>query len=260
MTAKELQDAMGVYRNQPDADGVNRGNIWALPLDIRENTFKAFNVAFASGTGLPVYTQGAPTGRYIAPSGLNCNQAFVGGCGFQNLVLKGPSFFRSDLSVVKRIRFSENTNLELRGEMLNAFNNINFLIGNASNDINTLAAFGSANFARYTNAYQDISTTNDPVGRSIQLLIKGVAIGYVRRVDICSPHFLSWSAPTRRRFCHDKQSADKSAHSKEAHNSTGVANEQLLSLLCPVLSGKMSRARLFVYFAKSKSFTNEVPT
>jgi hypothetical protein len=172
MTAKDLQDAMGVYRNQPDADGVNRGNIWALPLDIRENTFKAFNVAFAAGTGLPVYTQGAPTGRYIAPSGLNCNQAFVGGCGFQNLVLKGPSFFRSDLSVVKRIRFSENTNLELRGEMLNAFNNINFLIGNASNDVNTLAAFGSANFARYTNAYQDISTTNDPGGRLIQLVVR----------------------------------------------------------------------------------------
>jgi hypothetical protein len=172
MTAKELQDAIGVYRNQADADGVNRGNIWALPLDIRENTFKAFNIAFASGTTLPVYTQGAPTGRYIAPAGLNCNQAFIGECGFQNLVLKGPSFFRSDLSVVKRIKFSENTNLELRGEMLNAFNNINFLVGNASNDVNTLAAFGSANFARYQNAYQDISTTNDPGGRLIQLVVR----------------------------------------------------------------------------------------
>jgi hypothetical protein len=172
MTAKDLQNAMGVYRNQADADGVNRGNIWALPLDIRENTFKAFNIAFASGTGAPIYTQGAPTGRYIAPATLNCNAAYVGECGFQNLVLKGPSFFRSDLSVVKRIKFSENTNLELRGEMLNAFNNINFLIGNANNDINTLAAFGAANFARYTNAYQDISTTNDPGGRLIQLVVR----------------------------------------------------------------------------------------
>jgi hypothetical protein len=172
MTAKELQDAIGVYRNQADADGVNRGNVWVLPLDIRENTFKAFNTAFASGTNLPIYTQGAPTGRYIAPAGLGCSQGIVGQCGFNNLVLKGPSFFRSDLSVVKRIKFSENTNLELRGEMLNAFNNINFLVGSASNDINSLAGLNTATFARFTAAYQDISTTNDPGGRLIQLVVR----------------------------------------------------------------------------------------
>ena len=172
MTAKDLQEAIGVYRNQADADGVNRGNVWVLPLDIRQNTFKAFNTAFAAGSTVPVYTQGAPEGRYIAPSGLGCLQAFAGQCGFNNLVLKGPAFFRSDLSVVKRIRFTENTNLELRGEMLNAFNNINFLIGSPNNDVNTLAGFGAATFGRFTNAYQDISTTNDPGGRLVQLVVR----------------------------------------------------------------------------------------
>jgi hypothetical protein len=172
MTAKDLQEAIGVYRNQADADGINRGNIWALPLDIRENTFKAFNIAFGSGTTGPIYTQGAPTGRYIAPAGFGCLQGIAGECGFNNLVLKGPAFFRSDLSIVKKIRFTENTNLELRGEMLNAFNNINFLIGSASNDINTLGGFGTATFGRYTNAYQDISTTNDPGGRLVQLVVR----------------------------------------------------------------------------------------
>jgi hypothetical protein len=172
MTAKELQKAVGVYRTEADADGVIRGNIWALPFDIRQNTFRAFNTAYGSGTAGPIYNQGAPTGRYIAPAGLNCNFGFTGECGFQNLVLKGPAFFRSDLSIVKRIKFSENTNLELRGEMLNAFNNINFLIGSASNDINTLGGFGTATFARYTAAYQDISTTNDPGGRLVQLVVR----------------------------------------------------------------------------------------
>jgi hypothetical protein len=172
MTAKELQNAIGVYRNQADADGINRGNIWSLPLDIRQNTFRAFNTAFAAGTNQPIYTQGDPTGRYIAPAGLNCISGIVGDCGFQNLVLKGPAFFRSDLSIVKKIRFTENTNLELRGEMLNAFNNINFLIGSASNDINTLGGFGTATFGRYTAAYQDISTTNDPGGRLVQLVVR----------------------------------------------------------------------------------------
>jgi hypothetical protein len=172
MTAKDLQEAIGVYRNQVDADGINRGNVWLLPLDIRENTFRAFNTAFGSGTTGPIYTQGAPTGRYIAPAGLGCLQGFAGQCGFNNLVLKGPAFFRSDLSIVKRVRFTENTNLELRGEFLNAFNNINFLVGNASNDVNTLAGLGAATFARFTNAYQDISTTNDPGGRLVQLVVR----------------------------------------------------------------------------------------
>ena len=172
MTEKDLQNAIGVYRNQPDADGVNRGNVWVLPLDIRTNTFKAFNTAFGTGTTGAIYTQGAPEGRYLAPSGFGCNQAIVGGCGYNNLVLKGPAFFRSDLSIVKKIRFSESMNLELRGEMLNAFNNINFLIGSPNNDVNTLAGLGTATFGRFTNAYQDISTTNDPGGRLVQLVVR----------------------------------------------------------------------------------------
>ena len=172
MTAKDLQEAIGVYRSEADADGVVRGNIWVLPFDIRQNTFKAFNTAFGAGTTGPVYNQGAPTGRYIAPPGLNCLQGFAGQCGFNNLVLKGPSFFRSDLSIVKRIKFSESMNLELRGEMLNAFNNINFLVGSASNDLNTLGGFGTATFGRFTAAYQDISTTNDPGGRLVQLVVR----------------------------------------------------------------------------------------
>ena len=172
MTAKDLQEAVGVYRGEADADGVVRGNVWVLPFDIRQNTFKAFNTAYGAGTTGPIYNQGAPTGRYIAPAGLNCLQGFVGQCGFNNLVLKGPSFFRSDLSIVKRIKFSENTNLELRGEMLNAFNNINFLVGSASNDLNTLGGFGTATFGRFVAAYQDISTTNDPGGRLVQLVVR----------------------------------------------------------------------------------------
>ena len=172
MTAKELQEAIGVYRGQADADGVVRGNVFVFPQDIRENTFRAFNTAFAQGTNQPIYTQGAPTGRYIAPQGLGCLQGFAGGCGFNNLVLKGPAFFRSDLSIVKKIRFTETTNLELRGEFLNAFNNINFLVGNASNEVNNLGGTNAATFARFTAAYQDISTTNDPGGRLVQLVVR----------------------------------------------------------------------------------------
>ena len=175
MTKKELQDAIGIYRKTYDTDGVFRGNVFMLPLDIRTNTWKANNIAFnTSGASIgPVFTQGAPTGRFIAPAGYgNCQQAFAGGCGFANLVLHGPSFFRTDMSLVKRIRFTENTNVELRGEFLNAFNNINFLVGAAANDINTLGGLGTTNFGRFTAAYQDLSTTNDPGGRLVQLVVR----------------------------------------------------------------------------------------
>ncbi|HEU0252154.1 MAG TPA: TonB-dependent receptor [Pyrinomonadaceae bacterium] len=188
MSKKDLQDAVGVYRD-PD------GFIYVFPKEIRDNTVKAHNLAVqiftptASQVGVMstatiTYTQGAPTGAFIAPAGFgNCQQSFGftpgasanivgGGCGFANLVLKGPAFFRSDLSLVKKVRFSETMNLELRGEFLNAFNNINFLVGSAGNDLNTLGGFTSSAFGRMTNAYQDLSTTNDPGGRLVQLVVR----------------------------------------------------------------------------------------
>jgi len=172
MTRKELQKAMGVYRDQPNSDNsAASGQVYWLPLDIRLNTFRANSVAFTA-TGAS-YTQGAPSGRFIAPAGFNnCVQAIVGGCGFNNLVIKGPSFFRFDLSLSKKIKFTERMNLEMRAEALNAFNNINFLVGGAGNDVNGGGTLNSTFFGRYTAAYQDTSTTNDPGGRLVQLVLR----------------------------------------------------------------------------------------
>jgi hypothetical protein len=175
MTQKELQDSIGIRRDV-DADGIYRGNVYIFPLDIRQNTWKANNIGFSTSGGTSAggtFTQGAPTGRFIAPAGFgNCVQAFAGGCGYANPVLHGPAFFRTDASLVKRIKFTENTHLELRGEFLNAFNNINFLVGAAANDLNTLGGLNATTFSRYTAAYQDLSTTNDPGGRLVQLVVR----------------------------------------------------------------------------------------
>jgi hypothetical protein len=170
MTYKELQDAVGVYRD-PD------GFVYLLPKDIRDNTFKAFNVSFntnaANGPLGPVYSQGTPTGRFIAPAGYgNCQQAVIGSCGYTNLVLHGPAFFRFDLALAKKIRFTETFNLEIRTEFLNAFNNINFQPGAAGNDINGLGNLSTTSFGRITSAYQDLSTTNDPGGRVGQIVVR----------------------------------------------------------------------------------------
>lgn len=165
ITRKELETTVNSYRD-PD------GFIYVFPKDIRDNTVKAFNIQITAAGGAS-YTQGAPTGRFIAPAGFgNCAQTFPGGCGFANLVLHGPRFTRFDLSLQKKVRFSENINLEMRVEFLNAFNNINFLVGSAGSDVNTLGSFTSSAFGRMSNAYQDLSTTNDPGGRVGQLVVR----------------------------------------------------------------------------------------
>jgi hypothetical protein len=184
MTAKELQQAIDA-RKQPDRI------VTYLPDDIILNTRRAFSVvtvgpATAANPNAPFgYSAlGVPTGRYIAPNNSHgCLQAFSGQCGFSNLVLEGPRFVRFDLSIVKKFRFSESMNLEFRGELLNAFNNINFLVGgSAAVDTAFVTAngttallnpnFSAATFGRITTAYQDISTTNDPGGRPVQFVVR----------------------------------------------------------------------------------------
>lgn len=63
----------------------------------------------------------------------------TGDCARQILYVTGPMFTRFDLSLVKRVRITETVNFELRGEFLNAFNNINFLantnLTNFNNDL-----------------------------------------------------------------------------------------------------------------------------
>lgn len=173
MDVKELQEAVDA-RRQP-----NR-TVTFLPDDIILNTRRAFSV---SATGAGFGSLGAPTGRYIAPANSHgCIQAFPGQCGFANLVLEGPRFVRFDMSLVKKIRFSERTNIEFRVELLNAFNNINFLVGGSSavDDPKLTATnlglqtpnYGAANFGQITAAYQDISTTNDPGGRPVQFVFR----------------------------------------------------------------------------------------
>lgn len=163
MTRNDLQKA--VKMRFDDAGRV----AYFLPQDIIDNTRKAFNVSATSANGYS--TLGAPTGRYFAPaSSGGCIEAFTGQCGTTNIVLYGPSFARYDLSIVKKTKITERVNFEFRAEFLNAFNHINFIVGNPANDTNTIGGFANATFGQVTQAYRDLSTTNDPGGRLIQLV------------------------------------------------------------------------------------------
>lgn len=157
MTRKELRDLFGVYFD--DANKV----IYSLPKDIIDNTIRAFSTSATSATGYGA--SGPPTGRYLAPAnGPNCLQVIPGQCAPRDLYVNGPMFTRFDLSLVKRVRFTERINFELRAEFLNAFNNINFF---------GVAQTGTAaTINQITSSYRDVNNTQDPGGRLGQIVMR----------------------------------------------------------------------------------------
>lgn len=170
MNADDLQKAIKI-RKTPD-----RKVFW-LPQDIVDNTILAFATTGTTASG---YSGAAPTGKYIAPAGLNCPQAFIGQCGFTQLIVHGPRFTRADIGIAKKLKFTENTNLEFRFEFLNAFNNIDFRLGSYNVDAASIGGAGipaltSTQFGQLLGsdtAYRDVSTTNDPGGRIGQIVVR----------------------------------------------------------------------------------------
>ncbi|PYS33409.1 MAG: hypothetical protein DMG14_31940 [Acidobacteria bacterium] len=161
MTMKELND---VYKLRDDA--ANK-IMYILPQDIIDNTIKAFSTSATSATGYG--TLGPPSSRYIAPaSNANCIQAYSGQCAPQSIFLTGPRLTRFDLSLVKRIQITERVNFELRGELINAFNNINFMNPTGT----AFTSPSSLTFGQVTTAYSDSSNTQDPGGRLGQIVAR----------------------------------------------------------------------------------------
>ncbi len=158
MTPQDLRNAVGLR-----FDDANK-KVYYEPADIIANTLAAYNTSATSSTGYST-AYGIPTGRYIAPANSGgCIQVVSGDCAPTTLFVRGPRFTRFDLSIVKRIRFSESKNFELRGEFLNAFNYINFYgVANPSS---------SATWGQVTTAYTDASQQFDPGGRLIQIALR----------------------------------------------------------------------------------------
>ena len=105
------------------------------------------------------------------------NTSFIRSCSTpgavcHRLMLYGPSFFREDMSIIKKTRITEKTNIEFRAEFLNAFNNINFLFGATAGATIATQNASAGGFGRITSAYQDTSTTDDPGGRIIQFVVR----------------------------------------------------------------------------------------
>ncbi|HJT28145.1 MAG TPA: carboxypeptidase-like regulatory domain-containing protein [Pyrinomonadaceae bacterium] len=179
MTAKELQDAVGVYFNQTINGTVVP--VSYLPADIIENTIRAntFEAPRPPTATLPANSTGyplgqAPTGRYIAPAGFgNCQQRTLGECGFRKFVLFGPNFFKVDSSIGKRFDIGEKRNVELRMTAFDVLNHTNWRLGGWTGNVNNITAF-TGQFGQMLSgwAYQDPNGSNDPGGRILDFMIR----------------------------------------------------------------------------------------
>jgi hypothetical protein len=167
MTREELQKEIKV-RKGPNV-------VTFLPDDIILNTQRAFDISVTGSTGYGNTFGGAPQGRFIAPPGYgNCVSRFAGECGFTNLILYGPNFFKFDVAVSKKFYIDERRNVELRATFLDALNQPSFRVGGWISDITGGGFPGGATFGQLGpgSAYQDLAGSNNPGGRIIDIILR----------------------------------------------------------------------------------------
>ena len=134
-----------------------------MPDDVILNTRRAFNTSATTATG---YSDlGVPEGRYFAPANSeSCITLRAGDCAPRTLLIRAPFFTRIDVGVTKRFPIVGRTNVEVRFDMLNLFDNVNF---------NPVANPGTgATIFQVTAAYRDPANNFDPGGRLGQISIR----------------------------------------------------------------------------------------
>jgi hypothetical protein len=143
VTTQQLQAQLGVFKTATPAPGA----VWYVPFSLLDSNHQRANPAILQSCNRP---------------GQFCNFVFF----------YGPPFFKADIGVGKRTYITEQVNFEIRAEFLNAFNNANFFWAGDAAAVATTQSIQSTSFGRIFNAYQDISTTDDPGGRIVQLVFR----------------------------------------------------------------------------------------
>lgn len=174
MTKDDLQSMYDIDVRTNPATGLR--TVYILPDDIIQNTIRAWNVSNTTVNGYS--TLGAPEGRYIAPANTaDCLQVREGDCAPSELILKAPWFSRVDFGVTKKFPLGGTRNVEVRFDVLNLFDDINFnpFIGSTNPFVGSSRNpnyYGDQRFGVVTSAYTDPSNTYDPGGRLGQLMFR----------------------------------------------------------------------------------------
>jgi hypothetical protein len=166
MTVDELTDAYKFEVRPNPTNGA--ATVYYLPQDIIDNTRRAYSFSSSSVDGYS--NLGAPQGRYFAPaSNENCIQLRAGDCAPRTLLVRQPFFTRFDIGLTKRFPIKNQVNFELRFDVLNVFDNVNFL-PHATAANNSPGA--GANIFSTASAYQDFNNQFDPGGRLGQIVFR----------------------------------------------------------------------------------------
>jgi Carboxypeptidase regulatory-like domain/TonB dependent receptor-like, beta-barrel len=138
-----------------------------MPDDVILNTRRAFSTSATSATG---YSDlGVPEGRYFAPTnGPDCITLRAGDCAPRTLLIRAPFFSRFDVGVTKRFPIAGRTNVEVRFDVLNLFDNVNFTPTIFGPD----NSFDDARIFQVTAAYRDPNNNFDPGGRLGQISLR----------------------------------------------------------------------------------------
>ena len=165
MSVDELTDAYK-WEVRPNPT-TGAPTVYYLPQDIIDNTRRAFSV---SSTSLSGYSGAAPEGRYLAPAnGSDCIQLRAGECAPRTLLVRQPFFTRFDIGLTKRIPIKDQVNVEVRFDVLNVFDNVNFLPhSTAANN----SPGAGANIFTTDQAYRDFNNQFDPGGRLGQIMFR----------------------------------------------------------------------------------------
>ena len=157
-------DLQSMYKFDIRTDAAGLQNVYMLPDEFILNTRRAFSVSATTADGYSTGL-GAPQGPHIAPANSeNCVQIKSGDCAPQTLLIRAPWFTRFDVGVTKKFVLKGRSNVEVRFDVLNLFDNINF---------NPQANPGAgATIFQVTSAYTDASNTYDPGGRLGQLMFR----------------------------------------------------------------------------------------
>jgi hypothetical protein len=161
-----LDDVQKMYKHDIRINPANGlATVYMFPDDVILNTRRAFSVDPTSPTGYSAL--GVPEGRYFAPANfgdcIDLKEA-GGDCGPRTLMIRAPWFTRFDIGITKKFPLIGRTNAEVRLDVLNVFDNINF---------DPVANPGSgAGIFQTTGFYDDPSNTYDPGGRLGQLMFR----------------------------------------------------------------------------------------
>ncbi len=164
MVGMSHDDVQDMYKHDIRINPANGlETVYMMPDDVILNTRRAYSIDPTSVTGYSAL--GVPEGKYFAPPDFgDCIQLRAGDCEPRTLLIRAPWFTRIDVGVTKKFPIKGSTNFEVRLDVLNLFDNINF--DNVANPGSGAGIFQTTGF------YDDPSNTYDPGGRLGQIMFR----------------------------------------------------------------------------------------